>query len=357
MSQNGATALIRKISEFRPHPLLAGGHRQTLAASYLPVQDRLTDTRQHRVQLADGDQLVLHENCPENWGPQAPVAMLVHGLCGCHRSRYIRRIAWKLHQRGVRVFRLDLRGCGAGQGLARTATHCGRASDLELPIQAIGELAPRAPLTVIGFSLGAALTLQLAAASSPPSHWKSVVAVCPPIDLLAVEQILRGRINCRYDRYFARLLWKQVLQRARTVPGAPGVAHLPRPRKLREFDQLYTVPLGGYRDADDYYHQTSVASRLHRIELPTRILAAANDPIVPIEPFQNAKLGPRTELLITPCGGHLGFVGRRGDDPDRFWMDWRIVEWTLGEYAERIPSAWSEQERPLANVYSPQASS
>lgn len=316
-------------SDFQPYPLLAGGHRQTLAACYVAARVSLSGTVQHRVKLDDGDQLVLHEDCPREWQPGDMVAMLVHGLCGCHQSRYVVRIASKLVERGVRTFRLDLRGCGAGERLARTTTHCGRYGDLEPAVLRIANLAPDSPLTVCGFSLGGALTLNLAASSAKLGNWHRSVAVCPPVDLFAVEELLKRPLNRQYDQFFARRLWKMVTERSRTVPGAPQLDRKPRPRKLREFDERYTVPVGGYRDADDYYQQTSVVSRLAAIEMPTRIIAAANDPIVPLEPLLTAKLGRKTHVLTTDCGGHLGFVGRLGADPDRYWLDWRVIEWIL----------------------------
>lgn len=318
-------------ADFRPFLLLAGGHRQTLAAHYIATEYQLAGTTQHQVALDDGDQLVLHDDRPNRWQPGDPVALMVHGLCGSHQSRYVVRIAHKLHDRGVRTFRIDLRGCGAGEKLARTSTHCGRWSDLEPPIVRIGELAPGSPLTLCGFSLGGALSLNLAATPTAPATLARVVAICPPVDLFAVERLLKRPLNKQYDQYFARTLWKMVVERAETIPGAPQVQHLPRPRKLREFDEAYTVPLGGYRDADDYYEQASVVGRLEQIKLPTRIIAAANDPIVPIEPLRTASLGERTHLLATGCGGHLGFVGRRGTDPDRYWLDWRVIEWVMGD--------------------------
>ena len=320
-------------SSFKPYPLLAGGHRQTLAACYLAARPEITSTVQHFIRLDDGDQLVLHDDCPADWQAGAPVAMLVHGLCGSHQSRYIVRITNKLYARGVRVFRLDLRGSGAGADLARTFTHCGRCTDLEPPLRHIAQLAPGSPVSVAGFSLGGALTLSLAIHSTKPANWTKAVAVCPPVDLFAVEELLKRPINRQYDQFFARKLWEKVVERSKTVPGAPSVDHLPRPKRLRDFDECYTVPLGGYRNADDYYEQTSVAQHLHRITIPTLIVAAANDPIVPIAPLREAQLSATTQLLSTDCGGHLGFVGRRGADPDRYWLDWRVVEWVLDEQA------------------------
>lgn len=329
--------------EFLPHPLLAGGHLQTIVGLYLPVGESLPATQQHILTLPDGDQLVLHENCPPAWRATDPSVVLIHGLCGSHQSPYVRRMAWKLYQANVRTFRLDLRGSGAGGLLARTGTHCGRWNDLEIPIEAITELAPNSPLTLLGFSLGAALALNLAAELGETSlgNWSRTVAVCPPVDLVSVAQHLRRPMQRSYDRFFTRRLWRSMVERSQKVPGAPSVSHLRPPRRLREFDELITAPFGGYASADQYYRLTSVAPRLHQIQMPTLIIAASNDPIVPIGPLTQAVHGPNTKLIVTRCGGHLGYVGRVGSDPDRRWMDWRILEWL-----EVAPSPAREVHHP-----------
>ena len=90
-----------------------------------------------------------------------------------------------------------------------------------------------------------------------------------------------------------------------------------------------TAPLAGYASADDYYTRTSPAPRLADIRVPTTIVAAADDPVIPIEPYGQLVASSAVEVFVTKYGGHLGFVGRRGPDPDRRWMDWRVVEWVL----------------------------
>ena len=103
-------------TDFIPHPLLANGHLQTLAG--LTAPDRPEQALRRLVNLPDGDRLVLHDDQPADWQPSGRVALLVHGLCGSHRSGYLRRIALRLNAAGARTFRIDLRGCGAGVGLA-----------------------------------------------------------------------------------------------------------------------------------------------------------------------------------------------------------------------------------------------
>ena len=118
--------------KFRPHLLLRSGHLQTVAAVYLPRKHAPYCAKVHYVGVDElppelgGDQIALHEDCAPVWQPTEPVVLMVHGLAGCYTSGYMCRMADRLTARGYGVFRMDMRGCGAGEGLARKSTHCGR---------------------------------------------------------------------------------------------------------------------------------------------------------------------------------------------------------------------------------------
>lgn len=316
---------------FRPHPLLRGGHAQTLAGVYLPGHRHDYRARQHRVDLADGDQLVLHDDCPEAWRPDARMALLIHGLAGCHESGYMRRIAHKLNAHGVRVFRMDLRGCGAGQAFARLPYHSGRSEDARAAVEFLAALAPEAPLTLVGFSLGGNITLKLLGelGGDACGRLDSAMAVCPPADLAACSRQISRRRNRPYDRYFVRLLIEQITQRARVLPDAARVRFARTPRTIWEFDNEFTAPVCGFGTADRYYAAASSAPLVSRIRVPTRILAAADDPMIPPDIWERLKLPESVHLHVSRHGGHLGFVGRGGMDPDRRWMDWRVVDRVL----------------------------
>ena len=115
----------RPFPDFRPHPLLRGGHRQTLAGAFWPRGRVDYQAEQHRIALPDGDQVVLHDDCPADWKNGERCVLLVHGLGGCHSSPYMVRLVTKLKAAGRRVFRLDMRGCGAGLRLAQRPGHAG----------------------------------------------------------------------------------------------------------------------------------------------------------------------------------------------------------------------------------------
>jgi hypothetical protein len=262
------------------------------------------------VELADGDVIILHDDCPSGWQPGDRAALLIHGLAGCHESRYMERIAHKLGARGVRSFRLDLRGCGAGVGLSRLPYHSGRSEDAAAAIGAVARLAPDSPVTLVGFSLGGNITLKLAGELADRS--------CGNLDS-----------NRIYDRYFVRLLMRQIEGHRRLLPKAVAALFARPPRSLWEFDDAFTAVTCGFGTADNYYAKASSLPWLADIRLPTLIVSARDDPMIPPDALARASLPGCVRLHMSDHGGHLGFVGRGGQDADRRWMDWRVVDWVL----------------------------
>src|SRR5580704_14077187 len=113
------------IPPFEPHPLLRNRHAQTLAGTYLPAGQYPYAARRHRVEVGDKDAVVVHDDLPPDWPADGRVAVLIHGLAGCHSSPYMARVAAKLNAAAVRTFRMDMRGCGAGEGLSSRPYHAG----------------------------------------------------------------------------------------------------------------------------------------------------------------------------------------------------------------------------------------
>jgi len=97
---------------------------------------------------------------------------------------------------------------------------------------------------------------------------------------------------------------------------------------MRLFDELYTAPRSGFESAEDYYRQTSCAAVIPRIQVPTLILTARDDPFVTVEPFEQLKVPPHILVRIVLHGGHIGFLGWDGAGGIR-WAERRMVEWIL----------------------------
>jgi len=341
---------------FRPHVLVRGGHLQTIVGSYLPHGVSL-DATLHRVPLADGDSIALHEDAPcqlaePGEGRSQHVALLLHGLGGSNQSSYMLRVASKLKARGVHVFRMDLRGCGAGIGLARHPLHAGRSEDAAAAMDFIHRLHPQTHVHLIGFSMGANIALKCAGelGKGAPPYLASVMAICPPIDLALCTRNIQTGLNRLYDRRFVKGLVRHVEQRALVAPDAHQRPLVPLPRRLMDFDSLFTAPLAGFADVHDYYARASSSPWLAKIAVPTLILAAASDPIVPVACLEQANYSATIQLVITPCGGHLGFIAAKSDDPDGRWVDWRIVDWVNRSGASAVQEPATHQFAPRPSI-------
>jgi predicted alpha/beta-fold hydrolase len=331
-TRGAVTAQVAEDS-FVPARGLRAGHAQTLAAYFLGGGLPPHRATAHAVALDDGDQIVIHDDVPPGWRDGDRIALLLHGLAGCHRSPYMRRIAGKLNVRGVRSFRMDMRTAGAGRALAKQPYHGGRSPDVRAALQWLAERFPDSPVGVAGFSLGGNVALRVAgeARERASGNLDRVAAVCPPVDLGECVRSLDGPLQRPYDRWFARILHRDIQDWWAKVPDAPRIEFPRMPRRVLEIDELFTAPLCGFKSADDYYEKASSLPLLPAIAIPTFILAAADDPLAPPGPLSTAPLSPFVRRTITRHGGHMGYLGRRGRDPDRRWMDWRIVEWFAGD--------------------------
>ncbi len=316
--------------DFRPLPMLGNPHVQTVLGVLLPGKKCPLPQRRHIVRLADGDALMLHENLPRAWKPGEPVALLLHGLTGCHASPHIRRPAGRLLAAGVRVFRMDMRGAGHGLPLARNGYHSGRSDDARAALAELAVLAPGSPLLLLGVSLGGNIALKLAGElpDHPVPGLIRVAAIAPPIDLVRCAEMILLPRNWMYERRFTRALLRDALLRQRHFPDLPPL-RFPEPLNLILFDEHYTAPRNGFAGAQDYYQRASSFPLIGDIPIPTLILTARDDPFIAVVPFEELRLPGHVELHILPRGGHVGFVGWDGDGGVR-WAERRLVRWLIG---------------------------
>ena len=314
---------------FEPHPLLKNGHLHSIVGIHWPFGAVEYQAKRHSVFLDDGDQLMLHEDAALGTDEYAPIVLLIHGLGGCHQSTYMRRNAERFSARGYRVFRMDMRGCGAGERTAILPTHCGRSADVAAALQYIAELYPDTETSIVGYSMGGTLTLNMLAEAGEMriGNLQRSMAICSPTDLAHVENHFRSFLGRRYDRFFVRLIWSQILRRWQHFPDTAINPAPRRPKRLRDIDELVIAPSGGFSSAEDYYDKASPGPKLASIRQPVTIVFSEDDPIVPIGPLLGAKLSSSIELITTRHGGHLGFLSARHDDPDFRWLDWRILDW------------------------------
>ena len=308
--------------DFRPHPVLRGGHLQTFAGFYLPCRPIPYDAEPILVDVSDGDQVAIHDDRPLGWSDCDPSALIIHGLAGCHESRYVAQLAHRLVACNIRTFRMDMRGTGLSRGRAKLPGHAGRTEDVAAALECIATRCPDSSVTMVGFSMGGnvALGTLADAATQPIGNLTRGIAVAPPVDLSRCCNELRTGTKSFYDRYLIQYLVSRWQETGGQLMG-------PRPRSIYQFDDQITAPLSGFLDAEDYYERSSSGPRLKEITLPTRILAAEDDPVVSCSAIERTERSPSVELFVTESGGHLGYVSSRKDVDNRRWMDRLLEEW------------------------------
>ncbi len=270
--------------------------------------------------LEDGDRLVVH-TLPGTSGVRVH---LFHGLASDADSETMRRTADVLAAHGHSVWAANHRGCGAGRGLAARPYHSGSSADLAAVLAASRADGPALVHLALGFSLSGNALLLMAAEQRAP--WlRGLISVNPPVDRArASVDIHRGA--CRL--YELRFLW--LLRRALNERKQDGLARrtyrIPLRASLREFDDLYTAPEGGFTSGADYYARCSAGPRLNEITTPGVILTAADDPFVDPVAYSGLALPANLLLHVEPSGGHVAYLERHGVRA-RPWLDGALVHY------------------------------
>jgi predicted alpha/beta-fold hydrolase len=141
----------------------------------------------------------------------------------------------------------------------------------------------------------------------------AVASVCSPIDLAAGGRAIgRGFNRLVYTTMFMRTMRPKALRKLAQHPGLFDRDAMLAARDLYEFDNIFTAPLHGFRDTEDYWARASAKPHLASIRIPALVLNARNDPFVPADSLPaRAEVGDSVTLWQPPQGGHVGFPAGR----------------------------------------------
>jgi hypothetical protein len=312
---------------FTPLARWKGGHWMTLYAWGKPRRFPALPPPQPRFfDVAPGTQVLAH--C--HWQPRPwehPTLIALHGLESSSDAHYVRGLADKAFAAGFNAVRLNQRNCGATEHLSDSLYHSGLTGDPVAVMRELIDVDGLKAFAIAGYSLGGNLTLKLAG-ENPPKELRAVSAVSPTMDLAVCVDALEEKQNAIYQWHFVRNLKRRMRRKAAAWPGRWNLEELPRIRSIREFDNAYTAPHHGFRDAADYYQRASAMRVIDTIGIPALIITAADDPFVPPGPFREPAVlhNPNITVAVTPHGGHCGFVEASRAGYDGYWAEREIVE-------------------------------
>jgi uncharacterized protein len=303
---------------YRAPPWLPGGNLQTLYPALLAPRPSILYDRQ-RWETPDGDFIDLDWTRNQGSGlsiegGKRPLLVLFHGLEGSSNSHYAQALMHAASQRGWRGVVVHFRGCSGEINRLPRAYHSGDSAEIDWVLHRLRSRHD-AQLHAIGVSLGGNALLKWLGErrESATGIVQRAAAVSAPVDLHAAADALEHGFNMIYTRNFLATMKRKSLAKLQRHPGLFDPVRLRAARTLREFDDLITAPLHGYRDVDDYYTRASSKPLLAQIAVPTLLLNARNDPFLPAAALPGpAELAPAVEAAFPDEGGHVGFPGADG---------------------------------------------
>jgi hypothetical protein len=324
----------RSRSDFSPSGLLRNPHLQSMLASsglrrwwFRARHEELEKvSTEHILDCGDGVRLQGYFSPPPDGAYPRGLVVLLHGWEGSAQSSYIRNVGWRLRRAGLAVFRLNFRDHGESHHLNQEVFHSCRLEEVIGAVDAIAKLFPQRPLALAGFSLGGNFALRVglnAPARGIPVE--RIVAICPAIRphnvLTAIEDA-----PWFYNAYFM-LKWRESLRKkAELFPQQNRFDEATLKRDMRGLTEELVERHTDYASLNDYLDGYSVhGDRLSRMAVETHILAAMDDPIIPISDFDTLRLSPTTLLDVVEHGGHCGFIA-----------DWSLESWAETYLLERL---------------------
>lgn len=324
---------------------LSNTHLQTIVAKYLAPKRQL-QTRVEMLQLPDGDELQLNWVLPHEPSADRPLVIVMHGLEGNLHSHYVQGMLTSLSQQGYAAVLMHFRGChGVANKLPR-AYHSGDTADFGFFIEQLRLRYPGVTLGAVGFSLGGNVLVKYCGEQQQQNPLGAAVAISAPLSLAGSAARINRGFSRVYQRYLLNRLKATMLRKLAAHAQFPlpvSAQDIQRLQTIRDFDQLITAPMHGYRDADDYYQRASGKAFLAQVKKPLLLVHAADDPFLDAASIPAAhELNPYVFSLVSAKGGHVGFVTGQNPWRRRYWLDEIVPEFLrqmqLGNPEEATPA-------------------
>jgi len=313
---------------FRPAWWLPGAHAQTVWPALFRKRRALPPVERIRLDTPDGDFV---DTWVQPGRAGAPTVLLLHGLEGSFKSRYICGMHAAIGDIGWTAITMEHRSCGSEINRGRRMYHMGETSDVDfIARKVLQELPGR--LYVVGYSLGGNVLAKWFGQSGNdlPAGVAGGAAISSPYNLPVSAPYLDRPTMRPYRIKFLRTLKKKAILKDHQFPGLINVARVLKSKTFEEFDTLATAPLHGFRDAADYWQQSSCGRFLDNIRRPLLLISAEDDPFIQgtTFPTECANQSDYVFPLLTAKGGHAGFVYGSLFCP-QFWAEEQTLRFFL----------------------------
>lgn len=313
------------MTEFNPHPLVSGATAQTVLSSLVKGDPASVLAGESAVLLdagpdhtgyePDGSVRLLGYFNPGaatlQGGPSRGMVLTLHGWEGCSHSVYNLMLTKGLLAAGYDVFRLNMRDHGPNVGLNRGIFYSTLLDEVAVAAGRVAEMAADHPFYIVGASLGGNFALRLAVnqARHPIPNLRQIIAINPALDPVRTSRILDRKPP--YRAYFRRRWLNTLRTKQRLFPDLYDFSPLEKMPLLWDMTEwlIRTYRPGDYAGAEEYFNAYAVRGEMLRnLTVPTTILTAEDDPIIPVDDFRAFPKSHMLRTLIQPHGGHVGYI-------------------------------------------------
>lgn len=315
-------------SDFKAAWWLPHAHMQTI---YPTLTRRINApvSAIERLELPDGDFIDLAW-CTDGLAVDSPLLILLHGLGGNVRSTYAAGLMQVAKQRGWRTVLMHFRGASEEPNRLPRAYHSGDTADLHYLLELLQQREPYSKKAAVGVSLGGNVLLKWLGEQQNQSFLNAAVAVSVPFELRLVADRIHQGMSRIYQIYLLRRLRqlfnrkKQIFKEEMPLP----LQDLDKWSCFWTFDEYVTAPLNGFNSVHDYYRYSSCRQYLAKINTPTLIIHAKDDPFMTPEALpKEIELSDSVTLELSKKGGHVGFISGSVPGKPVYWLDKRIIDY------------------------------
>lgn len=302
--------------------MFRNGHISTIYSGVLRKVEGVTQKRE-RITLPDTDFIDLDWSYAGDNTKQ--LLVVLHGLEGNAQRHYMLGSAKIANQNNMDAVCVNFRGCSGEVNKTFQSYHSGKTDDLASVIKHITTQFDYDTIYLNGFSLGGNVILKyLGETSDLPKQIKAAVTVSVPVYLKgSLEQLMSSK-NYVYSKKFLRNLRSKLVGKQQLFPQKINNQDLSAVKTLKDFDDVYTSKAHGFKDAYDYYEQSSSLQYLKHISIPTLLINAQNDSFLSKEcyPIQEAEQNANFYLEMPKYGGHVGFY----DEQNTYYSEKRMLQ-------------------------------
>lgn len=299
-------------SEYKPPFYLKNGHLATVIPSTFRKVSDVQYVRE-RMNTTDGDFLDL------DWLTKGAEKLIVisHGLEGSANRPYVKGMAKYFHKHGWDALAWNCRSCSGEMNNKARFYHHGDTEDLAQVVAYAVSKHGYNDVVLVGFSMGGSMTLKYLGEMTdhviPQVKGGAVYSV--PVDLGSSVTELARKGNDFYRKRFLKKLEQKIKLKAERYPDEIQYTDFSNIRYFPDFDNLYTAPLHGFKDAEDFYNKASANKYMYNIKLPTLLVNALNDPFLPGACYPEEQCREHSHIYFESpnYGGHVGFSLRRSE--------------------------------------------